>query len=170
MEGHVRHRREMEEVTRTGRLYPEKMLFSSRCLRYLITCVCVCRIADPDQPVLWLDQMPERSLSRGFNNHINLIRCRNTHDRSDTLSLLDQVQPVLGGFLVLRFTIISGPEISSAHKPGIAQIRYPVLVSGRSHVRCLEKLYSGTFYHVDLVSSYPPSLHFCKSVLCGNVM
>lgn len=133
MEGHVRHRREMEEVTRTGRLYPEKMLFSSRCLRYLITCVCVCRIADPDQPVLWLDQMPERSLSRGFNNHINLIRCRNTHDRSDTLSLLDQVQPVLGGFLVLRFTIISGPEISSAHKPGIAQIRYPVLVSGRSH-------------------------------------
>ncbi|KAK3506841.1 hypothetical protein QTP70_029246 [Hemibagrus guttatus] len=31
-------------------------------------------IADPDQPVLWLDQMPERSLSRGFNNHINLIR------------------------------------------------------------------------------------------------
>lgn len=37
--------------------------------------VCVCRIADPDQPVLWLDQMPARSLSRGFNNHINLIRC-----------------------------------------------------------------------------------------------
>ncbi|XP_049645587.1 tetratricopeptide repeat protein 13 isoform X2 [Suncus etruscus] len=32
------------------------------------------RIADPDQPVLWLDQMPARSLSRGFNNHINLIR------------------------------------------------------------------------------------------------
>uniref|UniRef100_A0A4W5NLY6 Tetratricopeptide repeat domain 13 n=1 Tax=Hucho hucho TaxID=62062 RepID=A0A4W5NLY6_9TELE len=32
------------------------------------------RIADPDQPVLWLDQMPGRSLSRGFNNHINLIR------------------------------------------------------------------------------------------------
>ncbi|XP_066467504.1 tetratricopeptide repeat protein 13 isoform X2 [Tiliqua scincoides] len=32
------------------------------------------RIADPDQPVLWLDQMPTRSLSRGFNNHINLIR------------------------------------------------------------------------------------------------
>ncbi|XP_057208902.1 tetratricopeptide repeat protein 13 isoform X2 [Triplophysa rosa] len=32
------------------------------------------RIADPDQPVLWLDQMPARTLSRGFNNHINLIR------------------------------------------------------------------------------------------------
>ncbi|XP_073413741.1 tetratricopeptide repeat protein 13 isoform X2 [Dendrobates tinctorius] len=32
------------------------------------------RIADPDQPVLWLDQMPTQSLSRGFNNHINLIR------------------------------------------------------------------------------------------------
>uniref|UniRef100_A0A671PX57 Uncharacterized protein n=1 Tax=Sinocyclocheilus anshuiensis TaxID=1608454 RepID=A0A671PX57_9TELE len=32
------------------------------------------RIADPDQPVLWLEQMPARSLSRGFNNHINLIR------------------------------------------------------------------------------------------------
>ncbi|XP_060098731.1 tetratricopeptide repeat protein 13 [Heteronotia binoei] len=32
------------------------------------------RIADPDQPVLWLDQMPLQSLSRGFNNHINLIR------------------------------------------------------------------------------------------------
>ncbi|XP_059571349.1 tetratricopeptide repeat protein 13 isoform X4 [Alligator mississippiensis] len=32
------------------------------------------RIANPDQPVLWLDQMPARSLSRGFNNHINLIR------------------------------------------------------------------------------------------------
>ncbi|KAM5144727.1 tetratricopeptide repeat protein 13 isoform 6-T6 [Callospermophilus lateralis] len=32
------------------------------------------RVADPDQPVLWLDQMPARSLSRGFNNHINLIR------------------------------------------------------------------------------------------------
>ncbi|KAM4041518.1 tetratricopeptide repeat protein 13 isoform 1-T1 [Anomaloglossus baeobatrachus] len=32
------------------------------------------RIADPDQPVLWLDQMPTQSLIRGFNNHINLIR------------------------------------------------------------------------------------------------
>ncbi|XP_039706224.1 tetratricopeptide repeat protein 13 isoform X3 [Pteropus medius] len=32
------------------------------------------RVADPDQPVLWLDQMPARSLSRGFTNHINLIR------------------------------------------------------------------------------------------------
>jgi len=36
--------------------------------------LCLRRIADPDQPVLWLDQMPARSLSRGFNNHINLIR------------------------------------------------------------------------------------------------
>ncbi|KAM6462299.1 tetratricopeptide repeat protein 13 isoform 3-T3 [Liasis olivaceus] len=32
------------------------------------------RIADPDQPVLWLDQIPAQSLSRGFNNHISLIR------------------------------------------------------------------------------------------------
>nr|XP_056708369.1 tetratricopeptide repeat protein 13 isoform X2 [Euleptes europaea] len=32
------------------------------------------RIADPDQPVLWVDQMPSQSLSKGFNNHINLIR------------------------------------------------------------------------------------------------
>uniref|UniRef100_A0A8C5SU87 Tetratricopeptide repeat domain 13 n=1 Tax=Laticauda laticaudata TaxID=8630 RepID=A0A8C5SU87_LATLA len=32
------------------------------------------RIADPDQPVLWLDQIPAQSLRRGFNNHINLIR------------------------------------------------------------------------------------------------
>lgn len=32
------------------------------------------RIADPDQPVLWLDEMPAQSLIRGFNNHINLIR------------------------------------------------------------------------------------------------
>ncbi|XP_062831839.1 tetratricopeptide repeat protein 13 isoform X2 [Anolis carolinensis] len=32
------------------------------------------RIADPDQPVLWLDQMPAQSRNRGFNNHINLIR------------------------------------------------------------------------------------------------
>lgn len=39
-----------------------------------INVLCLCRIADPDQPVLWLDQMPARSLSRGFNNHINLIR------------------------------------------------------------------------------------------------
>uniref|UniRef100_A0A670Z852 Tetratricopeptide repeat domain 13 n=1 Tax=Pseudonaja textilis TaxID=8673 RepID=A0A670Z852_PSETE len=31
------------------------------------------RIADPDQPVLWLDQIPAQSL-RGFNNHIDLIR------------------------------------------------------------------------------------------------
>ncbi|XP_026560952.1 tetratricopeptide repeat protein 13 isoform X3 [Pseudonaja textilis] len=29
--------------------------------------------ADPDQPVLWLDQIPAQSL-RGFNNHIDLIR------------------------------------------------------------------------------------------------
>ncbi|XP_063163220.1 tetratricopeptide repeat protein 13 isoform X3 [Candoia aspera] len=35
------------------------------------------RIADPDQPVLWLDQIPAQSLSRGFNNHINLIRIGN---------------------------------------------------------------------------------------------
>ncbi|XP_040206772.1 tetratricopeptide repeat protein 13 isoform X1 [Rana temporaria] len=32
------------------------------------------RIADPDQSVLWLDEMPAQSLIRGFNNHINLIR------------------------------------------------------------------------------------------------
>ncbi|XP_068088055.1 tetratricopeptide repeat protein 13 isoform X2 [Hyperolius riggenbachi] len=32
------------------------------------------RIAEPDQPVLWLDEMPAQSLIRGFNNHINLIR------------------------------------------------------------------------------------------------
>lgn len=38
------------------------------------SCALLHRIADPDQPVLWLDQMPAPSLSRGFNNHINLIR------------------------------------------------------------------------------------------------
>lgn len=49
---------------------------------------CLCRIADPDQPVLWLDQMPEQSLSRGFNNHINLIRCYSTHILYLTLSFI----------------------------------------------------------------------------------
>ncbi len=58
------------------------LIFACVCVRVCVcVCVCVCvfpgvsRIADPDQPVLWLDQMPARSLSRGFNNHINLIRC-----------------------------------------------------------------------------------------------
>uniref|UniRef100_H3B7C2 Tetratricopeptide repeat domain 13 n=2 Tax=Latimeria chalumnae TaxID=7897 RepID=H3B7C2_LATCH len=32
------------------------------------------RIADPDEPVLWLDQMLDHSFSRSFNNYINLIR------------------------------------------------------------------------------------------------
>ncbi|MEQ2195106.1 hypothetical protein XENOCAPTIV_007630, partial [Xenoophorus captivus] len=43
-------------------------------VKYLRGFSCSCRISDPDQPVLWLDQMPARSLRRGFNNHINLIR------------------------------------------------------------------------------------------------
>ncbi|KAJ7342230.1 hypothetical protein JRQ81_009754 [Phrynocephalus forsythii] len=42
--------------------------------RDIVDTVSFYRIADPDQPVLWLDQMPARSLNRGFNNHINLIR------------------------------------------------------------------------------------------------
>uniref|UniRef100_A0A3Q3GIC2 Tetratricopeptide repeat domain 13 n=1 Tax=Labrus bergylta TaxID=56723 RepID=A0A3Q3GIC2_9LABR len=50
------------------------------------------RIADPDQPVLWLDQMPARSLSRGFNNHINLIRKRLMNISSSVLSLSLRLQ------------------------------------------------------------------------------
>ncbi|XP_064132711.1 tetratricopeptide repeat protein 13 isoform X6 [Loxodonta africana] len=55
------------------------------------------RIADPDQPVLWLDQMPARSLSRGFNNHINLIRIA---ARSDTQPCSDRTLLLLWSLTV----------------------------------------------------------------------
>ncbi|KAF4018801.1 hypothetical protein G4228_011030 [Cervus hanglu yarkandensis] len=52
------------------------------------------RIADPDQPVLWLDQMPARSLSRGFNNHINLIRANNPKGLLEVREALEKVHKV----------------------------------------------------------------------------
>uniref|UniRef100_A0A3B4D3K0 Tetratricopeptide repeat domain 13 n=1 Tax=Pygocentrus nattereri TaxID=42514 RepID=A0A3B4D3K0_PYGNA len=52
------------------------------------------RIADPDQPVLWLDQMPARSLSRGFNNHINLIRAYNPRGLQEVKQALENVNKV----------------------------------------------------------------------------
>ncbi|CAJ0928863.1 unnamed protein product [Ranitomeya imitator] len=52
------------------------------------------RIADPDQPVLWLDQMPTQSLIRGFNNHINLIRANNPRGLSEVKDALEKVHKV----------------------------------------------------------------------------
>uniref|UniRef100_A0A803Y358 Tetratricopeptide repeat domain 13 n=1 Tax=Meleagris gallopavo TaxID=9103 RepID=A0A803Y358_MELGA len=52
------------------------------------------RIADPDQPVLWLDQMPARSLSRGFNNHINLISANNPKGLMEVREALEKVHKV----------------------------------------------------------------------------
>ncbi|XP_025946478.1 tetratricopeptide repeat protein 13 isoform X4 [Apteryx rowi] len=52
------------------------------------------RIADPDQPVLWLDQMPARSLSRGFNNHINLISANNPKGLLGVQEALEKVHKV----------------------------------------------------------------------------
>ncbi|EDL96737.1 tetratricopeptide repeat domain 13, isoform CRA_b [Rattus norvegicus] len=52
------------------------------------------RIADPDQPVLWLDQMPAPSLSRGFNNHINLIRANNPKGLLEVREALEKVHKV----------------------------------------------------------------------------
>ncbi|KAB0398396.1 hypothetical protein E2I00_009352 [Balaenoptera physalus] len=52
------------------------------------------RIADPDQPVLWLDQMPARSLSRGFNNHVNLIRANNPKGLLEVREALEKVHKV----------------------------------------------------------------------------
>ncbi|XP_067844716.1 tetratricopeptide repeat protein 13 isoform X3 [Heptranchias perlo] len=52
------------------------------------------RIADPDQPVLWLDQMPAQSLSRGFNNHINLISANNPKGLSEVRDALEKVKRV----------------------------------------------------------------------------
>ncbi|KAM9154265.1 tetratricopeptide repeat protein 13 isoform 5-T6 [Pangshura tecta] len=52
------------------------------------------RIADPDQPVLWLDQMPARSLSRGFNNHINLISANNPKGLLEVREALENVHKV----------------------------------------------------------------------------
>lgn len=33
------------------------------------------RIFDPEQPVFWLDAMPEKSVKTGFNFRMNLLRC-----------------------------------------------------------------------------------------------
>ncbi|XP_041068938.1 tetratricopeptide repeat protein 13 isoform X6 [Carcharodon carcharias] len=52
------------------------------------------RIADPDQPVLWLDQMPAQSLSRGFNNHINLISANNPKGLSEVRDALEKVRKI----------------------------------------------------------------------------
>ncbi|XP_010620230.1 tetratricopeptide repeat protein 13 isoform X3 [Fukomys damarensis] len=52
------------------------------------------RVADPDQPVLWLDQMPAQSLSRGFNNHINLIRTNNPKGLLEVREALEKVHKV----------------------------------------------------------------------------
>nr|XP_006819295.1 PREDICTED: tetratricopeptide repeat protein 13-like [Saccoglossus kowalevskii] len=32
------------------------------------------RVIDPDQPVLWLDLMPSKSIQAGFNSHMHLVR------------------------------------------------------------------------------------------------
>ena len=32
------------------------------------------RISDPEQPVFWLDMMPEKSVKAGFNFRMNLLR------------------------------------------------------------------------------------------------
>lgn len=32
------------------------------------------RIVDPDQPVLWLDTMPDKSVKAGFNVHMTLVK------------------------------------------------------------------------------------------------
>ncbi|XP_075452693.1 tetratricopeptide repeat protein 13 isoform X2 [Ascaphus truei] len=60
------------------------------------------RISDPDQPVLWLDQMPAQSLSRGFNNHINLIRGQVINMR-----YLDYFEKILG-FIKDRILVYHG--------------------------------------------------------------
>ncbi|XP_043551349.1 tetratricopeptide repeat protein 13 isoform X3 [Chiloscyllium plagiosum] len=52
------------------------------------------RIADPDQPVLWLDQMPAQSLSRGFNNHINLISANNPKGLPEVRDALEKVKKI----------------------------------------------------------------------------
>ncbi|KAM9154266.1 tetratricopeptide repeat protein 13 isoform 6-T7 [Pangshura tecta] len=61
------------------------------------------RIADPDQPVLWLDQMPARSLSRGFNNHINLISANNPKGLLEVREALENVHKVEDLLSIMKF-------------------------------------------------------------------
>uniref|UniRef100_A0A8C3QGU1 Tetratricopeptide repeat domain 13 n=1 Tax=Cyanoderma ruficeps TaxID=181631 RepID=A0A8C3QGU1_9PASS len=61
------------------------------------------RIADPDQPVLWLDQMPARSLSRGFNNHINLISANNPKGLLEVREALEKVHKVEDLLPIMKF-------------------------------------------------------------------
>ena len=34
----------------------------------------MCRLSDPEQPVFWLDMMPDKSVKSGFNFRMNLLR------------------------------------------------------------------------------------------------
>ncbi|XP_041068948.1 tetratricopeptide repeat protein 13 isoform X7 [Carcharodon carcharias] len=61
------------------------------------------RIADPDQPVLWLDQMPAQSLSRGFNNHINLISANNPKGLSEVRDALEKVRKIEDLLPIMKF-------------------------------------------------------------------
>uniref|UniRef100_A0A8B9HQN4 Tetratricopeptide repeat domain 13 n=1 Tax=Astyanax mexicanus TaxID=7994 RepID=A0A8B9HQN4_ASTMX len=95
------------------------------------------RIADPDQPVLWLDQMPARSLSRGFNNHINLIRAYNPRGLQDVKQALENVNKVEDLLPIMKqfnsktrdgFTVNS--KVPSTKDPGKEYDGFTITITG----------------------------------------
>uniref|UniRef100_A0A4W5N1X8 Tetratricopeptide repeat domain 13 n=1 Tax=Hucho hucho TaxID=62062 RepID=A0A4W5N1X8_9TELE len=95
------------------------------------------RIADPDQPVLWLDQMPARSLSRGFNNHINLIRAYNPRGLLEVRQALENVDKVEDLLPIMKqfnsktrdgFTVNS--KVPSLKDPGKEYDGFTITITG----------------------------------------
>ncbi|KPP73727.1 tetratricopeptide repeat protein 13-like [Scleropages formosus] len=98
------------------------------------------RIADPDQPVLWLDQMPARSLSRGFNNHINLIRgqiinIRYLHYFDKILNFIKDRILVYHGWVVFLISPLSMSNIRYNHSKVIYTIERAYNPRGLLEVR-----------------------------------
>ncbi|XP_023379553.1 tetratricopeptide repeat protein 13 [Pteropus vampyrus] len=107
------------------------------------------RVADPDQPVLWLDQMPARSLSRGFTNHINLIRGQVINMR-----YLEYFEKILH-FIKDRILVYHGPWDAMSGRP---PRDHGPSCSGDTHFRFPRKQFNTKTKDGFTVSTKVPSL------------
>ncbi|EGW03355.1 Tetratricopeptide repeat protein 13, partial [Cricetulus griseus] len=116
------------------------------------------RIADPDQPVLWLDQMPARSLSRGFNNHINLIRVGNILFSVETQTTEERTQ-------------LYHAEIDALYKDLTAKGKVLILSSefGEADAVC-NLILSLVYYFYNLMPLSRGSSVIAYSVIVGALM
>ncbi|XP_075452694.1 tetratricopeptide repeat protein 13 isoform X3 [Ascaphus truei] len=127
------------------------------------------RISDPDQPVLWLDQMPAQSLSRGFNNHINLIRGQVINMR-----YLDYFEKILG-FIKDRILVYHGAnnpkgllEVKEALEK-VQKVEDLLPIMKEADVVC-ELILSLVYYFYNLMPLSRGSSVVAYSVIMGALM